>query len=78
MIKGFDAERLREDTEQWVDLSECETDEELQAAIQAAIAAALEAMHHSRSFSAADDMQAALGTFMASHAEVILEMLEGQ
>jgi hypothetical protein len=78
MDKGFDAERLREDTEQWVDLSECETDEELQAAIKAAIAAALEAVHQSRSFTAADDMQVRLGIFMAQHAEVILDMLDEQ
>jgi hypothetical protein len=76
MVKGFAKERLQLDTAQWINLEEIDSDAELHLAVKAAINAALEALRHSGSFTAADDMQARLGIFMANHAEIILGMLE--
>ena len=76
MVKGFREERLQLDTAKWINLDEIDSDAELHLAVKAAIAAALDALQHSGSFMAADDMQIRLGMFMAKHAEVILGMLE--
>lgn len=76
MVKGFAAQRLNLETDQWIDMEEVATEEEMQEAVVAAMEAAVEAMAHSRSSSASEDMKERLGVFMAEHAEMILGMLE--